>query len=120
VLVVDDDEDTVQLFATALAACGADVVTATSAAEALRAIASQAPDVVVTDIAMPGADGYWLVSEIRQLEDVRARTVPVLAVTAFGQEHFRGRVLAAGFADHLEKPVDPEVLCLAVARARGR
>jgi CheY-like chemotaxis protein len=120
VLVVDDDEDTVQLFATALAACGADVVTATSAAEALRAIASQAPDVVVTDIAMPGADGYWLVREIRQLEDVHARTVPVLAVTAFGREHFRGRVLAAGFADHLEKPVDPEVLCLAVARARDR
>jgi CheY-like chemotaxis protein len=48
------------------------------------------------------------------------RTVPVLAVTAFGREHFRTRALEAGFVDHLEKPVDPEALCLAVARARGR
>jgi CheY-like chemotaxis protein len=120
VLVVDDDPDTTDLFAAALAACGADVVTATSAAEALRALAARAPDVVVTDIAMPGADGYWLLREIRQLEDARARALPVLAVTAFGREHFRARVLAAGFVDRLEKPVDPEALCAAVARASGR
>ena len=118
VLVVDDNEDTTQLFAAALAACGADVVTANSASEALRVFAIQPPDVVVTDIAMPGADGYWLVREIRLLEDERARSVPVLAVTAFAREHFRGRALAAGFVDHLEKPVDPEMLCLAVARAK--
>jgi len=120
VLVVDDDEDTTQLFATALAACGAEVATATSASEALRVLAAQVPDVVVSDIAMPGDDGYWLVREIRRLDDARARTVPVLAVTAFGREHFRARVLAAGFVDHLEKPVDPEALCLAVARAKRR
>jgi CheY-like chemotaxis protein len=119
VLVVDDDEDTADLFAAALTACGADVVTATTASDALRVIAARAPDVVVTDIAMPGADGYWLIREIRQLADAPARTVPVVAVTAFGREHFRTRALAAGFVDHLEKPVDPETLCLAVARARG-
>jgi CheY-like chemotaxis protein len=120
VLVVDDDPDTTDLFAAALAACGADVVTATSAPEALRALAARAPDVVVTDIAMPGADGYWLLHEIRQLPDARTRTVPVLAVTAFGREHSRARVLTAGFVDRLAKPVDPEELCRAVARARGR
>jgi CheY-like chemotaxis protein len=120
VLVVDDDPDTTDLFATALAACGADVVTTTSAPEALRALRDRAPDVVVTDIAMPGADGYWLLREIRQLEDARARALPVLAVTAFGREHLRARVLAAGFVDRLEKPVDPEALCVAVARASGR
>jgi CheY-like chemotaxis protein len=120
VLVVDDDEDTADLFATALTACGADIVTARSASEALRVIAARVPDVVVTDIAMPDADGYWLVREIRQLADARARAVPVVAVTAFGRQHFRARALAAGFVEHLEKPVDPEVLCLAVARARGR
>jgi CheY-like chemotaxis protein len=120
VLVVDDDEDTADLFAAALTACGADVVTATTASEALRVIAARAPDVVVTDIAMPGADGYWLLREIRQLADAPARTVPVVAVTAFGREHFRARALAAGFVAHLEKPVDPETLCLAVARAAGR
>jgi CheY-like chemotaxis protein len=119
VLVVDDDEDTVELFATALAACGADVVTATSAPDALRVVTDRSPHVVVTDIAMPGADGYWLVREIRRLADDRVNT-PVVAVTAFGREHFRARALAAGFADHLEKPVDPKMLCVAVARAAAR
>jgi len=116
----DDDEDTAELFAVALSACGAHVVTTTSARDALRALAAEAPDVVVTDLAMPGADGYWLVNEIRHLADDRARTLPVVAVTAFGREHFRGRAIAAGFFDHLVKPVDPEALCLAVARAVGR
>jgi CheY-like chemotaxis protein len=120
VLVVDDDRDTTDLFAAALAACGADVVTATSAPEALRALAARVPDVVVTDIAMPDADGYWLLQKIRALPDAPARAVPVLAVTAFDREHFRARVLAAGFVDRLEKPVDPEALCVAVARASGR
>jgi CheY-like chemotaxis protein len=120
VLVVDDDPDSAELFAAALAGCGADVVTATSAADALRVLAGRLPDVVVTDIAMPGADGYWLLGEIRQLADSRGRRLPVIAATAFGQEHGRARVLAAGFVDHLGKPVDPARLCLAVARARGR
>ena len=120
VLVVDDDEDTADLFASALAACGAAIVTATSAAAALRAFAAGAPDVVVSDIAMPVADGYWLVGEIRKLPEASASGVPVLAVTAFGREHSRARALAAGFVDYLEKPVEPESLCLAVARATGR
>jgi len=120
VLVVDDDADTADLFATALSACGADVMATTSAREAMRILGARALDVVVTDIAMPGADGYWLLGEIRGAADERTRAVPVLAATAFGREHFRGRTLAAGFTDHLEKPVDPEALCLAVARAIGR
>ena len=118
--MVDDDEDATELFATSLSACGADVVTANSAAEALQAFASRPPDVVVSDIAMPDADGYWLLGEIRRLEDPRARSLPVLAVTAFGREHIRTTALAAGFADHLVKPVDPEALCRSVARAIGR
>jgi len=120
VLVVDDDEDSTELFATALAACGAQVVTATGAREALRRLTAWLPDVVVSDIAMPGADGYWLVNELRGLADERAGSLPVLAVTAFGREHSRARALAAGFVDHLVKPVEPEALCRAVARAMGR
>jgi CheY-like chemotaxis protein len=120
VLVVDDDEDTTELFATALAACGAQVVTATGAREALRRLTAWLPDVVVSDIAMPGADGYWLVNELRGLADERAGSLPVVAVTAFGREHSRARALAAGFVDHLVKPVEPEALCRAVARAMGR
>jgi len=120
VLVVDDDPDTTDLFATALSACGADVVTTLGAREALSILTARPPDAVVTDIAMPGADGYWLVREIRQLADARARDLPVVAVTAFGREHSRARTLAAGFVDHLVKPVEPEALCGAVARALGR
>ena len=118
VLVVDADPDSAGLFAAALAACGADVVTASGAREALRLLAGDAVDVVVSDIAMPDADGYWLVREIRVLGDPQMRSVPVLAVTAFGREHVRARALAAGFVDHLEKPIDPEHLCRAVARVR--
>ena len=120
VLVVDDDEDAVELFALALTACGADVVTASDATEAIGILAGMMPDVVLSDIAMPGADGYWLLREIRELSDVRARILPVVAVTAFGREHVRARALAAGFFEHLEKPVDPEVLCRAIARAANR
>jgi CheY-like chemotaxis protein len=120
VLVVDDDEDAVELFTLALTTCGADVVTASNATEAIGILAGMMPDVVVSDIAMPGADGYWLLREIRELSDVRARILPVVAVTAFGREHVRARALAAGFFEHLEKPVDPEVLCRAIARAANR
>jgi CheY-like chemotaxis protein len=120
VLIVDDDEETIALFETVLTACGADVVTATSAPAALRVLDARSVDVVVSDIAMPVADGYWLVREIRRLAKPSVNTVPVVAVTAFGREHARSRTQAAGFADRLEKPVDPEVLCRAVAKAVGR
>jgi CheY-like chemotaxis protein len=120
VLVVDDNEDTTELLAAVLGADGADVATATSAPEALSLLVASPVDVVVSDIAMPGADGYWLVREIRRLADARVNCVPVLAVTAYGREHSKTRVLAAGFTDHLQKPVDPDVLCRMVARAAGR
>jgi diguanylate cyclase len=118
-LVVDDDEDNMELFSAALTACGAVVVTASGAEEALRLLSAQRVDVVVSDIAMPGGDGYWLIREVRRLPDARFSSIPLVAVTAFGQ-HSRARALAAGFADHLQKPVDPEVLCRAVAKAVGR
>jgi CheY-like chemotaxis protein len=120
VLVVDDDEDTVDLFAVALVACGAAVTTAMTAVIALRLANEIRPDVILSDIAMPDGDGYWLLNEIRQLPDETIRHVPIVAATAFGQEHSRARALAAGFKDHLRKPVDPDVLCRTMAMAAGR
>lgn len=120
VVVVDDDPDALELFAAMLRACGAAVVTATSARDALAVIAGRRPHVVVSDIAMPDGDGYWLVRELRQLADPEVSGVPVVAATAFGREHSRERVLASGFVDHVQKPVDPEDLCRAIARAAGR
>ncbi|HET9316665.1 MAG TPA: response regulator [Vicinamibacteria bacterium] len=120
VLVVDDDTDTRELFAAVLTTGGASVSTASSASEALALLAGRPVDVVLSDIAMPGGDGYWLVRQIRALPDAPVNAVPVVAVTAFGRDHSRSRALAAGFADHLQKPADPTLLCRAVAAAAGR
>lgn len=120
VLIVDDDPETVELFAVVLAACGAEIATATSARDALRLLGIGRPDVILSDIAMPDGDGYWLVREVRGLTDSVVRGTPVVAATAYGREHSRARVLAAGFAEHVQKPVDPELLCRTLARVVGR
>jgi CheY-like chemotaxis protein len=120
VVVVDDDEDSLAYFAAALRACGATVLTASAAVDALALVREREPHVVLSDIAMVGYDGYWLVAEIRKLADRAVRPIPVVATTAFGREHSRTRALAAGFSELLPKPVDPEVLCLAMAKAVGR
>jgi len=120
VLVVDDDTATLDYFSFALETCGAVVSVAMSARQALRIITEVAPDIILTDIAMPGEDGYWLLSEIRHHADGAVSGLPVVAATAYGRDHSRTRVLAAGFLDHLPKPVDPDVLCRAIATAVGR
>ena len=120
VLVVDDDSSNLDFFAAVLKICGAAVMTASSAVDALALVRERRPDAVLSDIAMVGQDGYWLVREIRGLADEAARAVPVVATTAYGREHSRDRVLAAGFNDFLPKPVDPEVLCRTIAKAVGR
>jgi CheY-like chemotaxis protein len=120
VVVVDDDPDALEVFQASLMACGATVATARTAAEALQLVSTRRPHVVLSDIAMAEGDGYWLVREIRALTDETLNRLPVVAATAFGQEHSRDRVLSAGFVEHLQKPIDPEVLCRTVARAAGR
>jgi CheY-like chemotaxis protein len=120
VVVVDDDEGNLDYFAMALRTYGAEVATASAAVEALRLIQQEKPDVVLSDIAMVGHDGYWLVREIRGLADPSVRRVPVVAPTAYGREHSRARTLAAGFTEHLPKPVDPDVLCQTIAGLAGR
>jgi CheY-like chemotaxis protein len=120
VLVVDDDDTTLEFLATALRYCGARVTTALAAAEALTSLAQARPDVVLSDIAMPEQDGYWLIREIRSLPDPALSAVPVVATTAYGHEHSRDKTLAAGFIGHLSKPIDPDALCRAIASAMGR
>lgn len=120
VLVVDDDETTLEFLAAALSYCGAQVTTAASAAEALAALARARPDVVLSDIAMREHDGYWLLRAIRGLSDPVLSQVPVVAATAYGRVHSEDRTRAAGFVGHLAKPVDPDALCRAVAAAIGR
>ena len=118
VVVVDDDEASLEYFEMALITCGAVVMRASTARDALRLVQEQRPDVVLSDIAMKAEDGYWLVREIRRLADQGG--TPVVAATAYGRDHSRTIALAAGFNEHLVKPVDPELLCRTIASAAGR
>jgi CheY-like chemotaxis protein len=115
VLVVEDDSTHRELLAAILAMCGAEVVTAGSVAEALKVLATSVPAAIVSDISMPGEDGYALMQRLK----ARGFDIPSVAITAHRFEHTRQRTLAAGFREHLMKPVEPTVLCDTVATIAG-
>jgi signal transduction histidine kinase/ActR/RegA family two-component response regulator len=117
VLVVDDEEEVRRYVVTALRSAGVEVRAAASAKAALAALEEWAPDVVLTDLAMPHADGFDLLHWIRNAAAPRTSSVPVVALTAFAMPEDRDRVRDAGFQGFLAKPVDPAQLRAAVARA---
>jgi PAS domain S-box-containing protein len=120
VLVVDDQPDARELIKHVLEDCSADVLTAGSAEEALPIVATRQPHVLVTDIGMPGADGYELLRRVRELGPARGGRVPAIALTAFARSEDRARALRAGFHVHVAKPVDPSELVATVAAVAGR
>ena len=109
VLVVDDDPDTLELLQTALRMAGAHPVPAGSVAEALHVLDGRTFDAVISDIAMPGQDGYTLMT---LLKDRLGPAMPAasVALTAYAGAGDRKRALDAGFREHLAKPVNPTVL----------
>ncbi len=107
ILVVDDDDDARVLLASILDEYGCRVRSASSVTEALQLFAEQAPDVLISDVAMPGADGYELIRQIRALSRERGGDVPAAAITAYARPEDRSRLLNAGFSIHLPKPIDP-------------
>jgi hypothetical protein len=115
VLLVDDEPDAREMMASALETCGATVTSAASARDALETLAHGEIDLVLSDIAMPGQDGYELIREIRAMSSSRLASVPAAAVTAHAREDERERALAAGFQMHLAKPIHPATLAKAVA-----
>jgi CheY-like chemotaxis protein len=115
VLVVEDDHDTREVLKVMLEMCGARVVCADTARAGLQTFSREHPQAIVSDIAMPGEDGYWLIGEVRRQLGVPPEKVPAVAVTAFSGQHPRAAALAAGFQAHLAKPVDPDELCRTVA-----
>jgi len=119
VLLVDDDQDTLELITAALTGRNAKVTAVSSALAALDAIRVNRPDVLVSDIAMPGADGYELIQKVRALELPAAGTIPAVAITAYAKEEDRHRAFSSGFQGYLAKPVEPSELILAVAQAVG-
>jgi len=110
VLVVDDEADARDLIATVLRSHGADVVTASTGAEAVTLVASRSFAVMISDIGMPQSDGYELISRIRTATGVRGVHLPAIALTAYSREEDRRRALEAGFQTYASKPVDPETL----------
>src|SRR5207249_1592802 len=110
----DDDDDARQLLAMILEQCRAEVLTAASTREALVRLANEKPDVVVSDINMPEADGYALIRAVRERAGAGAR-VPTVALTALARGQDRQRALAAGFDVHVAKPVEPAALAEIVA-----
>ena len=120
VLVVDDEADARELFSVILERAGARVTAAGSAAEALRLLLKIRPDVLVSDIGMPGEDGYALLAKVRIHPPEEGGATPALAVTAFARSEDRRRALLGGFQMHLAKPVEPGDLVLAVGSLAKR
>jgi PAS domain S-box-containing protein len=119
VLVVDDDEDTREALAVGLGRYGARVATACSAREAMGALARERPEVLVSDIAMVGEDGYALLKEIRALPAERGGATPAIALTGYANEQDQVKAHRAGFQMHVCKPVTPAELAAAVASLVG-
>jgi signal transduction histidine kinase/CheY-like chemotaxis protein len=120
VLVIDDDADTRTLLATLLAQHGAVPTTAADARAGMAALHRHAPHVLVCDIAMPGADGYALIGQVKSWAAAARVHVPALALTAYARPEDREQALAAGFDLHLAKPVEPLDFLTSVARLAGR
>src|SRR5882724_9198406 len=115
VLVVDDARDVREAVTDILAEDGAKVTAVGSAEEALAALQGERPDVLLSDLAMPGKGGYWLIGQVRALPPERGGTTPAAALTAYtGPEH-RASVLRAGFQYHVAKPVSMQELLGVVA-----
>jgi signal transduction histidine kinase/ActR/RegA family two-component response regulator len=114
VLVVDDDRDNRTMVQASLESHHAIVLTAASTPDALDLLARERIDVVLTDIAMPGEDGYALIAKIRASNDPATASIPVIALTASARSEDRYLALRAGFQLHLPKPVGPDDLTAAI------
>jgi signal transduction histidine kinase/CheY-like chemotaxis protein len=115
VLVVEDHEDTREFIATVLEHYGAEVRTAASSETALAAFEREAPQVLISDIAMPGEHGYSLIQTVRARSSGQGGRIPAIALTAYVRAEDRERALAAGYNKHLSKPIDSIDLTTAVA-----
>ncbi|MEX2220542.1 MAG: chemotaxis protein CheB [Candidatus Rokuibacteriota bacterium] len=120
VLVVDDEGDARDLMRSVLAQCGAQVTVTATARAALEALGQAPFDVLVSDIAMPEADGYDLIRAVRSLDGEHGGQIPALALTAYARMEDRAEALAAGYQQHAAKPIEPLDLAAAVATLAGR
>ena len=115
ILVVDDQADTRDLLRTILEECGAEVREAGCVRQALERIKEWRPTVIVSDIGMPGEDGYVLIRRVREWEREAGTWTPAVALTAYARTEDRMRALLAGYQVHMAKPIEPAELALTVA-----
>jgi CheY-like chemotaxis protein len=115
VLLVDDEEDAREALRLILQQNGMLVTTASSARGAFELVESLQPDILLSDIAMPGEDGLSLIRRVRKLPFDRSGQVPAIALSAYAAAEDRRQALLAGFQRHIPKPVDPAHLLAAIA-----
>ncbi|HEX3130713.1 MAG TPA: response regulator [Thermoanaerobaculia bacterium] len=120
VLVLDDEADTRELLATALEQHSARVTCVASVPEALAALDRDSFQILVSDIGMPGEDGYSLIRKVRARGTERGGNLPAVALTAYARTDDRVRALSAGFQMHLSKPIDPAELVATIGSLAGR
>ena len=120
ILVVDDEPDARELLRTVFEGCGAKVTVASSASEALHQLEAQRFGVLVSDIGMPGEDGFSLIRRVRALTPAPSASVPAIALTAYARLEDRTRALLCGFSVHAAKPIEPaELVVMVAALLRG-
>jgi len=115
ILVVDDEPDMLELISFLLEDAGAEVLTVAVPQEALTALTNFQPDVLLSDIGMPGMDGYMLLRQVRALPPERGGLIPAIALTAYAGEFNQQQALQAGFQRHLAKPIEPDKLIKTIA-----
>jgi PAS domain S-box-containing protein len=120
ILIVEDEADSRELLNLMFASCGAEVVVAASAAEALKTIGREKFDLLISDIGMPEEDGYSLIRKIRKLTDEEGGAVPAIALTAYARAEDRVKALQSGFQMHVAKPVEAAELIATAANLAGR
>jgi signal transduction histidine kinase/CheY-like chemotaxis protein len=116
ILLVDDQADILDMLGEVLGDCGAELRLCANARDALDLVRSWQPAALVSDIAMPGEDGYWLIRAVRALPAEQGGGTPAVALTAYVRIEERVNVLAAGFNDYVPKPVETDVLLRALAQ----
>jgi PAS domain S-box-containing protein len=120
VLVVEDEPDARELIRRLLTEHRAVVRTAGSADEGMSMMMAETPEVIISDIGMPGKDGYQFLREVRKLPAARGGKTPAIALTAFARSEDRTRAMLAGYQVHLSKPIDGHELVATVAGVTGR
>jgi PAS domain S-box-containing protein len=120
ILMVEDEEDGRELVTFILQSYGADVIAVSSVSDALKELAQEIPDLLISDISMPNENGYDLIRQVRSLTPAQGGQIPAIALTAYASEEERQQAIDCGFQAHISKPIEPDCLATKVAALMGK